>query len=78
MVRAGSIAENAADGDESANDGDGRPVRVPNARAADRDAAAMHCLAPSMNDTPTLSLAGSLLRIQRPLVVVNDDLAIGG
>ena len=53
MVLVGSMAE-----DVSATDGAGRPVRVPNARAADREAAATHCFALLMKDMPpSLQLA---------------------
>mmetsp|Transcript_26796 Transcript_26796/g.77267 ORF Transcript_26796/g.77267 Transcript_26796/m.77267 type:complete len:238 (+) Transcript_26796:542-1255(+) len=80
MVRVGSMAEDAKAAVlvvVSATEGAGRPVSVPKARAADRDAAAMHCFAPSIKGMPPPSSLGSL-RMQRPMDATRgDDLAVG-
>ena len=68
MVRVGSMAE-----DVSATEGAGRQVRVPNASAADKEAAATHCLALLMKDM----LPSSSLQWVLDAAEGDADLAVG-
>jgi len=69
MVRVGSMAE-----DVSATEGAGRPVRVPNASAADKEAAVTHFLALLMKDM----LQSSALQWVLDAAEGDADLAVGG